>query len=33
MNLALKRLLDRVLDLILPQRRRKRKRVTVQYLL
>jgi hypothetical protein len=33
MNLAFKRLLDRILDLILPHRRRKRKRITVHYLL
>lgn len=33
MKLALKRLLDRILDLILPHRRRKRKRITVHYLL
>lgn len=29
----LKRLLDRILDLTLPRRRRKRKRVTVHYLM
>jgi len=33
LKLALKRLLDRILDLIVPRRRRKRKRITVHYLM